>query len=277
MSEAWLSFGAMQPVLPLAETLPWHIAVSWGACIAALLWGAARAWRVPALRWVAVLVFVAACVPLALDGALHGALDRTFGAAFRGTDGWAHGWTAYAALAFQTPSNVTCLGCLVWACWGSVHSDTAAVAAQLQSTSASVHRARNGWSQLPWLSLAGVALGWALWLDTFNRWPSVLGNVPFYAWGFGLPALVLVSVLLWAYAAWMTRATGPLTRGVHMVAGALCVFALTRWPTGNVWDALLDPWLWAACHVQGFKGCVSVWRASRTSKYSRQNSTFSGV
>jgi len=26
------------------------------------------------------------------------------------------------------------------------------------------------------------------------------------------------------------------------------VFALTRLPSGNLWDALLDPWLWLALH-----------------------------
>jgi hypothetical protein len=264
MSEAWLSVGAMQPVLPLAKTLPWHIAVSWGLCMAALLWGAARVWHWSALRWIAVVVLVAACLPWALGSPLH--------------------WTAYAALAFQTPSNVTCLWCLAWACWGSAQNSAAHAEAMSPNTPESGHRTSNVWRQLPWLSLAGVVLGWALWLDTFNRWPSMpegmwgdAWNVPFYAWGFGWPALVVVAVSLWAYAAWTVRVTGQLSRGVQVAAVALSMFALTRWPTGNVWDALLDPWLWAACHVQGFKGCASVWRAWRTNKYSRQNSTFSGV
>jgi hypothetical protein len=31
-------------------------------------------------------------------------------------------------------------------------------------------------------------------------------------------------------------------------AVALMVFVLWRLPTGNVWDAVLDPWLWVALH-----------------------------
>jgi hypothetical protein len=34
-----------------------------------------------------------------------------------------------------------------------------------------------------------------------------------------------------------------------MVFGVLAVFVLLRLPTGNLWDALLDPWLWVALHV----------------------------
>ena len=30
----------------------------------------------------------------------------------------------------------------------------------------------------------------------------------------------------------------------HTLCAALLVFTLTRWPSGNVWDAVLDPWLW---------------------------------
>jgi hypothetical protein len=29
-----------------------------------------------------------------------------------------------------------------------------------------------------------------------------------------------------------------------LLPAALLLFAATRLPTGNVWDALLDPWLW---------------------------------
>jgi hypothetical protein len=32
--------------------------------------------------------------------------------------------------------------------------------------------------------------------------------------------------------------------GVGSLCAALLVFTLTRWPSGNVWDAVLDPWLW---------------------------------
>jgi hypothetical protein len=33
-----------------------------------------------------------------------------------------------------------------------------------------------------------------------------------------------------------------------LVPVALLLFAATRLPTGNVWDAVLDPWLFLALH-----------------------------
>jgi hypothetical protein len=43
----------------------------------------------------------------------------------------------------------------------------------------------------------------------------------------------------------------------------LAAYVLLRLPTGNVWDAVLDPFVWLALHVQLWRaGCA--WRASRT-------------
>lgn len=89
-----------------------------------------------------------------------------------------------------------------------------------------------------WL-LAAVLLGYALLLDTFALLPLQL-----YAWGFSpLALLVLLALSLWA---WLVQA--PMATGSHAALWcaplALLLFAATRLPTGNVWDALLDPWLW---------------------------------
>jgi hypothetical protein len=37
-------------------------------------------------------------------------------------------------------------------------------------------------------------------------------------------------------------------------------FALLRLPSGNVWDAVLDPWLWLAAHVVGFNVLLSCYK-----------------
>ena len=259
MTEWFSAIATAHAVLPPASMLPTGVALSWGVCIAALCVAAlcvfaARTGRWPHLRYLAVAVLLSACLP------------------------WTRGWTAYLALAFQTPSLFTCVWCVVWIVLGVTRplaqNLTHHAAERLTPTTVQFASQRQP-VEVPWLALAGVLLGWALWLDTFNRWPVFVGiDVPLYDWGFGAPALMTVALLMWAGAAWTWRQTGALTRGQQVVVVALLGFAVTRWPTGNLWDALLDPWLWAACHIQGFK---AGWTAWRTSKYSRQNSKFSGV
>lgn len=94
-------------------------------------------------------------------------------------------------------------------------------------------------SPLAWvLAALGMLLGWALLLDTLALLP-----VQLYAWGFS-PAAVALAVLL-ALAPWV------LVRAAHgsgMVTGvvpvAVALFVVLRLPSGNLWDAVLDPWLW---------------------------------
>lgn len=90
-----------------------------------------------------------------------------------------------------------------------------------------------------WLLLGGVVLGYGLLLDTFAVLPQQL-----YAWGFS-PALLLALAAL-AVLPWLLRSTAVIVPGpeVWVAPLALLLFAVTRLPTGNVWDALLDPWLW---------------------------------
>ena len=249
MTEWFNAIASTQAVLPPTSGLSTGVALSWGVCVAALCELAARRWRWPHGRYLAVAVLLSACLP------------------------WTRGWTAYLALAFQTPSWVTGVWCVAWVLFGGEASSRQSFSNQPSGSSSLASSTLA--VTLPWLSLAGVLLGWALWVDTFNRW-SVFGGVDLalYDWGFGAPALMAVVLGMWAYAAWTWRHTHALTRGQRVVAVALLAFAVSRWPTGNLWDALLDPWLWAACHVQ----CVKAgWTAWRTSKYSRQNSKFSGV
>ena len=93
---------------------------------------------------------------------------------------------------------------------------------------------------LQWAGLGGVLLGWLLLLDTFALLPLSL-----YSLGFSpatLGALALLASLPWIF-------FGPHhpARVVSSLLGTvLLLHVLLRLPTGNVWDALLDPWLWIA-------------------------------
>jgi hypothetical protein len=96
------------------------------------------------------------------------------------------------------------------------------------------------------LMVLGIALGWVLLLDILALLP-----LSFYAWGFTPSAFALVL----AVAALLWLALGSVT--VALPLGVLTLFALTRLPSGNLWDALLDPWLWLALQLAGL---LRVWR-----------------
>ncbi len=89
-----------------------------------------------------------------------------------------------------------------------------------------------------------IALGYALLLDTFAMLPWEM-----YSWGFS-PALLLVLLALcqlpWVLRGW---SAGPeawpcASPGMWIAPVALLLFAATRLPTGNLWDAVLDPIVW---------------------------------
>lgn len=141
--------------------------------------------------------------------------------------------SGYLALAFQTPSLVL----MAWALW--CWADVLELREPVVTTS------------LP-VALFGVLLGWALVVDTLNGWPTFF-NLQLYALGFEAAGLWLVlaftaAVLLWAQVPW---------RWVLSAVMVLAAYVLLRLPTGNVWDAVLDPFVWLALHVQ-------LWRTWRT-------------
>ena len=84
------------------------------------------------------------------------------------------------------------------------------------------------------LLVVAVLLGYGLLLDAFAVLPLQV-----YRWGFS-PLLLLVLLAL-SLLPWVLGIRLP---GGRVAPLALLLFALTRLPTGNVWDALLDPWLW---------------------------------
>jgi len=140
--------------------------------------------------------------------------------------------SGYLALAFQTPSWVL----VAWAlwCWADVVQRREPVV----TTPTSV-------------ALVGVLLGWALVLDTLNYWPTFF-NPQLYALGFESAGLWCVLAIM---ATVLLSAQVPM-RWVLSAAAVLAAYVLLRLPTGNVWDAVLDPFVWLALHVH-------LWRAWR--------------
>ncbi len=123
--------------------------------------------------------------------------------------------TYWLGLAFQSPSLMSAMISLGWLV-GTLHGP---------------RQPRVGSKAL---TVVGIVLGWVLLLDTLALFP-----VSVYAFGFSPLAVLIVSLvagLIWAAQA---------TVGSALAFLVLAVFVLSRLPTGNVWDALLDPWLWA--------------------------------
>ena len=137
------------------------------------------------------------------------------------------GWSGYAALALQSPSLLT----LTWA-----------IVCLFQAT---------GWTKpahdhvrapaLAWILLC--ALGWLLTIDTLNLWPRHW-DISFYAWGFTAGSLWLSASLVMALT-WL-RHGAWVWSSMAVLAGYVCL----RWPSGNLWDAWLDPAVWIVAHTQ---------------------------
>ena len=151
----------------------------------------------------------------------------------------------WLAQAFQMPSlSSAALGlAYLWRVWrgppraGAGDGVRAATACQLMRS-------------LRWLA---VLLGWLLLLDLLALLPVAL-----YGWGFGTPALAAVCVLL--LASWLRWGAEPAPRPwLALAAVVLLLFVLTRWPSGNLWDALLDPLLWLGLQLRW----LWAWRGRR--------------
>ena len=86
-------------------------------------------------------------------------------------------------------------------------------------------------------------------LDTLGVWSE-----SFYNWGVGAaaPAIVVgLAALPWVIA----KKVLPPMSGVVIVMVTLFFVAL-RVPTGNMFDALIDPWLWCFLHF----ALIQQWR-----------------
>ena len=182
---------------------------------------------------------------------------------------WAWAPGAYSpaywlGLAFQGPSVATVLLCAggLWEGLGlAPHSWNIAPAAWVAQRSAQVKEEtaqRAGDTEqnavplklladrrILVLSVLGAVTGWALLLDTLALLPLQM-----YAWGFSPLAVGLISVtalLPWVWG--LAGGTAPAWR-LAVVPLSVLVFVVWRLPSGNVWDAVLDPLLWIALQVQ---------------------------
>lgn len=135
----------------------------------------------------------------------------------------------WLGLAFQTPSVLTVLLCAV---------------ALARRFLVRAYRLVPGVSFPGPIMAAGILLGWLLLLDTFAMLPWQL-----YAQGFSVVSPVVLVILILAPWALRSRAKGLSPQALCAVAAVL-LFTALRLPSGNAWDAVLDPWLWLALHVR---------------------------
>ena len=138
-------------------------------------------------------------------------------------------------MVFQTPSLMTLCACLAVA-WSDIKGPSARLFGNHTDTRLS-----------PWLWFAVVLVGWCLLLDAFGMLPWDIYSLGFdhqllwSAWwlsGFWITIAYLLSLPDWharAATCWLL-ATG--------------LFVATHAPSGNVWDAWLDPGLWLFAHYQ---------------------------
>lgn len=209
------------PVLPTSVALQvglqlgWSVVLAWLGLVAAGRWWPGRPGARTLRPWVVAGL-------LALWAWLPGPLSPAY----------------WLGLAFQIPSAVTVLLCAGWL-WE--HWTRRRVVQPPKD--AVVGGPADG--RIVAMAALGVLLGWALLLDSFAVLPLQL-----YAWGFSpaAPGLALLAALLpWV----LDRSLAPTHTWLAWVApAALLVQVVWRLPTGNVWDALLDPWLWLVLHAE---------------------------
>ena len=223
-----LFWASNHPVLPQPTALWLALHGVWAlvlGCGALLLAGKlARAYR------------LGLCVVLMLWSLLPGPLSPTY----------------WLGLAFQTPSLTSAVLALLWLvkafgwprCAGhdSPRVDCRATLAVTASETSPALASRV-------LATAGVVLGWVLLLDTLALLP-----VSVYAWGFSPAALggvALLTALLWAASgrSGLSRLAASWA-GPALMLAVLSLFVLTRLPSGNLWDALIDPWLWLGLQLR---------------------------
>jgi hypothetical protein len=208
------------PLLPSAQSLVWARHLLWSLVMAAVGMGvSSRMTRLPRFS---------RCLPWAL--ALWAWVPGSWGASY------------WLGLAFQIPSLSAAFLALSVLFHAPVN--------QPFTLRSSVQR-HHFWG-VTWTLLAAV-IGLVLMLDTF-----AVFDFSVYQWGFS-PAAVALALTL-ALLPWVVSGMqGLLQPPVWSLLAALAVFLLTRWPSGNVWDAVLDPWL---CLVAWVLLLRAPWRRS---------------
>ena len=138
----------------------------------------------------------------------------------------------WLGLAFVSPSWITLLLCLAWLYQHICKPPVAQPEAPMQLAALG-------------MATCGVMMGWLLLADMLV-WLPFTDSV--YAWGFSRWAVaVATAIALLPWLVWGTRLVPPDANTLSVLAlpaVAVVLFVFTRLPSGNLWDALLDPWLW---------------------------------
>ena len=144
---------------------------------------------------------------------------------------WAWLPSSYASsywlgLAFQMPSIATVLLCaaLLW----NLFLDAGSQTPDLHGRKS--YPVARGWA------MVGVLCSVCLALDAFAVFPASI-----YAWGFSGAAVVVAMAL--SLLPWVVWRNQPRSAAHWIAPLAIAWFVVLRLPTGNLWDALLDPWL----------------------------------
>jgi hypothetical protein len=230
---AWAMLAQDAPALPQAWVMQLGLTLGWALVLASL--GAALACKLSLGRR---RVLAAA---LAVWTLLPGPLSPDY----------------WLGLAFQAPSLVAmllCGGYLHRLLWVRSATEASASAPMLHHPADALHAVAPARAEV-WL-VSAVLLGYVLLLDSFAVLPLQM-----YAWGFSpllLLAVLTLSLWPWVRGGRADPATGPLG---WLLPAALLLFAATRLPSGNVWDALLDPWLWLLLQALWLRGLYRRWRA----------------
>ena len=219
LAQAWATDSPLLPTAGAMQVwlhLGWSVVLAWlGACLAGWLF-AGRKHTVQG-QWVTALV-------LAAWAWVHG----PGGAAY------------WLGLAFQAPSATSVLLC------AALLGTRLRGKGGTHATRLFYDTTRSSGGAAMWLAWMGALLGWALLLDSFAVLPLQL-----YAWGFSPAALFVVVVM--AMLPWVIgrrRSESSMSSAGFVVPVAALVFVVWRLPSGNVWDAILDPLVWLA--LQGW-------------------------
>ena len=156
-------------------------------------------------------------------------------------------WSAsyWLGLAFQSPSLLTTSLCAVYVAQGV--RPKLMFSAQSQTFANWGLNGRQVPPALLGLVLCGIVFGWLLLLDTLN-----LLHLQVFAWGFSPLAVALGLCVAWGCAwGFSGVSTNPSVKWAGLLL--MTVYVLTRLPTGNMWDAMLDPFLWIYLHVWLFR------------------------
>jgi len=144
-------------------------------------------------------------------------------------------------LAFQSPSLMSLCLCVA-AAWEDLRGPSRRLFYSTLSVQAS-----------GWMWLLPITVGWMLLMDTFGFLPWDIYSIGFE------PALVwLVWVLmgLWMASAYLLTLAEWHRKVATCVLVATSLFVYTHAPSGNAWDAWLDPGLWLFAHIRWLQ---SVW------------------